>query len=248
MRTTLYSMPLSVGSIYSLHCQYYLYPYWFQSPAIVNFKLHQVDMILQPEQTGQEACNLTQVNVTNLLHESPHHEYVEKMPVIPRYLQMVVNLYATISVLFPSSTFVLFAINNIMFRQFGHRIGVTPSFLILVIIKCVFLYLFMCLSNSLSLNRRMKHGRTFNGFCITLLFNIFCSFCANIFGILARTRSNSLNRMKNSEIRHTACLNLYNATRFTKQAKALFNEKLYTTGLKQETAEEAFHVTSKFLP
>ncbi|KYN19007.1 ATP-dependent Clp protease ATP-binding subunit clpX-like, mitochondrial [Trachymyrmex cornetzi] len=201
MRTTLYSMPLSVGSIYSLHCRYCSCPYWFQSPAVLSSSL-----VLQPEQTGREVCNLTQVNVTGLLHESPHHEYVEKMPVIPRYPRMVVNLYATISVLSPSSISILFAINNIMLRQFGHRIRVTPSFLILVIIKRVFLYLFMCLSNSLSLNRRMKHGRTFNG----LVLNILCSLCANILGILACMRSNSLNRMKNSEIRRTACLKLYN--------------------------------------
>lgn len=46
-----------------------------------------------------------------------------------------------------------------------------------------FLYLFrMCLSNSLSLNKRMKHGRTFNGFCD--VFNAFCLFCTNIFQIL----------------------------------------------------------------
>ncbi|KYQ59458.1 hypothetical protein ALC60_01443, partial [Trachymyrmex zeteki] len=209
--------------------------------------------VLLLEQTGQEACNLTQVTVTGL--ELCHHEYVEKMPVIPRYPRMAASLYVTISVLSPSKKFkntrntsILFAINNIMLWQFGHRIGVTPSFLILVIIKRVFLYLFMCLSNSLSLNRRMKHGRTFNGFWTTLLFNIFCSLCANIVGILTRTQSNSLIHMKNSEIRHTTCYTMSRATRFTKQAKALFNEKLCTTGLKQETAEEAFHVTSKLLP
>ncbi|KYN02039.1 hypothetical protein ALC62_07153 [Cyphomyrmex costatus] len=122
------------------------------------------------------------------------------MPEVLRYPRMVVNLYATISVLSPSrntqSAFILFAINNIMLWQFCHRIRVTPSFLVLVIIKRIFLYLFVCLSNSLSLNRRMKHGRIFNGFCVALIFNIFCSLCANILEILTRTRSNSQRKIQ----------------------------------------------------